>query len=117
MKNIVITLVSLFILTFVLSSCSDAVSSPEMQKDKAQQLYEKYKSMISEGDGCVPCVDCAALALAISYGTKDEIQSSKQKLIKYYKKTGSVPCPELVPELKESLAQELGNRKQDISKR
>ena len=111
MKNIIVAFLSLFILSFTISSCNNvADKSLAIQKDKAQQLYEKYKNMITEGDGCVPCADCAALALAISYNTKDEINASKQKLIKYYKETGSVPCPELIPELKETVAQEIGNK-------
>jgi len=67
------------------------------------QLYEKYKKMVTEGEGCAACVDCAALALAISYDTKKEIAVSKAKLIKYYNENGTIPCPELVPELKEEI--------------
>jgi len=89
----------------VLGACSNVKEKSTAKKIDAQQLYEKYKDMITEGDGCVPCVDCAALALAISYDTKDEIKNSKKKLIEYYHKNGKIPCPELLPELKQDVAQ------------
>ncbi len=105
MKRIFIILFGVFVWASV-SSCGDASGKNLADKHlKAQKLYEKYKSMITEGDGCSACVDCAALALAISYDTKDEISASKKKLIEYYKKNGNIPCPELVPELKEIVAQ------------
>jgi len=72
--------------------------------ENADQLYEKYKNMVTEGEGCEPCIDCAALALAISYDTEKEITISKEKLLNYYNKNGSIPCPELLPELNTELA-------------
>jgi hypothetical protein len=105
MKGIIVILFGMFLWASI-SSCGAASGKNSVDKHlKAQQLYEKYKNMITEGDGCVPCVDCAALALAISYDTKDEVSVSKKKLIEYYKKNGTIPCPELVPELKEIVAQ------------
>lgn len=70
----------------------------------ADQLYEKYKNMVTEGEGCIACVDCAALALAISYDTHTEIAVSKAKLTEYYKQNGTIPCPELMPELNKEIA-------------
>lgn len=105
MKSIFIILLGVFVWASV-SSCGNVSRKNTADKHvKAQKLYEKYKTMITEGDGCAPCVDCASLALAISYNTKEEITASKKKLIEYYKKHGSIPCPELVPELKEIVAQ------------
>ncbi|MCF6240380.1 MAG: hypothetical protein L3J74_03425 [Bacteroidales bacterium] len=105
MRHLFIILFGVFVWASV-SSCGDASGKNAADKHlKAQELYEKYKAMITEGNGCVPCADCASLALAISYDTKDEISVSKKKLIEYYKKNGTIPCPELVPELKEIVAQ------------
>ena len=105
MRNILVIFLAIFFSVSVIS-CN------LLQKDNtkadtnqgADKLYEKYKNMITEGDGCIACVDCATLALAISYDTQSEVATSKAKLIKYYKKNGTIPCPELVPEISKEIA-------------
>ncbi len=86
-------------------SCNGTANAEKIKKvQNTDQLYEKYKQLVTEGDGCVPCVDCAALALAMTYNTPKEIAASKKKLLVYYKENGKIPCPELFPELKEGIA-------------
>lgn len=86
-------------------SCNSTANAETGKKAlNTDKLYEKYKHMVTEGDGCIPCIDCAALALAMTYDTPDEVALSKQKLVNYYKENGKIPCPELLPELKEEIA-------------
>ncbi len=102
MRNILLIILVL-VFSIGIISCN-AVDKKANTIQNADQLYEKYKNMVTEGDGCVACIDCAALALAISYDTKNEITLSKAKLVEYYKQNGTIPCPELMPELGEEIA-------------
>ncbi|MEN8119519.1 MAG: hypothetical protein ABFS35_04205 [Bacteroidota bacterium] len=105
MRNLVlIFLVSFFSVGIFSCSIIEKKEKKANTIQGADKLYEKYKNMVSEGDGCVACVDCAALALAISYDTKNEIKESKAKLMNYYKQNGTIPCPELIPELNKEIA-------------
>ena len=104
MKKFLVVFAGIIFLSVFLSSCNAVSDNTATKKIDTQQLYEKYKTMITEGEGCIPCVDCAALALAINYNTREEIIASKKKLIEYYKKNGEIPCPELVPEVKKEVA-------------
>ena len=104
MRKLAILLLGVFIFAGMVS-CTQKDKNKVQKSQKAQQLYEKYKTMITEGNGCEPCIDCAALALAISYDTSEEITLRKKNLTEYFKKNGKIPCPELVPELKQNVAQ------------
>ncbi len=102
MRNIIlISLISIF--SFGIFSC-DTTGKKADAIDGTDLLYEKYKNMVTEGEGCVACIDCASLALAITYNTQDEVVLSKKKLLEYYKENGSIPCPELLPELRQEIA-------------
>jgi len=104
MKNILLILL-MVIFSAGIFSCNDMASAETGKKTMdTNKLYEKYKHMVTEGDGCVPCIDCAALALAMTYNTPNEVALSKQKLVNYYKENGEIPCPELLPGLKEEIA-------------
>ncbi len=107
MKNILL-IISISIFSFGIFSCGTTEKKAETIEG-ADLLYEKYKNMVTEGEGCAPCIDCASLALAITYDTHEEIVVSKNKLLKYYKENGSVPCPELLPELKQEVALVMGS--------
>ena len=101
MRNIIIIVI--FVFSFGIVSCG-TIEKDDNSDLKTELLYEKYKNMVTEGEGCAACIDCAALALAITYETEDEILDSKQKLFEYYKENGVIPCPELLPELKQEMA-------------
>ena len=80
-----------------LFSCSEKTHSTHIkQKIDTDSLYIKYKTMIGDSSNSPACVDCAAMALAISYDMDEEITKSHEKLVEYYKQNGSVPCPELL---------------------
>ena len=105
MRNILLIVLG-FVFSIGVISCN-AIEKKDKKANTIQgadQLYYKYKNMVTEGDGCVACIDCATLALAISYDTQDEIAKSKEKLVQYYKVNGTIPCPELIPELKKEIA-------------
>ncbi len=61
-------------------------------------LFIKYKSMIKNDTNMVVCMNCASMALALSYNNEEEIIENYEKLLKYYKEYGYVPCPELICE-------------------
>ena len=105
MRNILLTiLISIF--SVAIFSCSTTKKNDEKAKtiQSAKLLYGKYRNMVTEGEGCEACIYCAALSLAISYDTEDEIFLSKKTLLNYYNKNGTIPCPELMPELKKETA-------------
>ena len=110
MRNILLIVLG-FVFSVVIFSCN-AIENKDKDANTIQgadQLYEKYKNMVTEGEGCAACVDCAALALAISYDTQNEIAANKAKLIEYYKQNGNIPCPELIPDLNKELALIVGS--------
>jgi len=102
MKNILL-IISISIFSFGIFSCGTTEKKAETIEG-ADLLYEKYKNMVTEGEGCEVCIDCASLALAITYDTQDEADASRKILIDYYNENGTIPCPELLPELKKEIA-------------
>ncbi len=105
MRNILLIVLGIFFsITVISCNTIEKENTKANTIQGADKLYEKYKNMVAEGDGCIACVDCAALALAISYDTQNEIAASKTKLVEYYKQNGTIPCPELMPELGEEMA-------------
>ncbi len=96
-----ITILSIFLILLTGSfSCTNIDIKAEKKQSKIEQLYNKYKDMIKKQPDCAPCVDCATLALSIKYDNKQEISKYKQKLTEYYKTNDSIPCPELLEEIK-----------------
>lgn len=85
------------IVALSLFSCSSKPHSAHIRTHvSSDSLYVKYKTMIGNNIDCDACVDCAAMALAISYGIDEEINENHAKLVKYYEEHGDIPCPELL---------------------
>ncbi|RLD77404.1 MAG: hypothetical protein DRJ10_11995 [Bacteroidetes bacterium] len=103
------TFIIVLISALSLFSCTSKPHSTHIEKHiGSDSLYVKYKTMIIEKDNCPACADCAAMALAISYGIDDEITENHAKLVKYYEKNGEIPCPELLCD-KDKLMQKIAN--------
>ena len=108
MKNLTTFIIALISVT-ILFSCSTQPHSAHIEKYiGSDSLYLKYKTMLIEKDNCTACSDCAAMALAISYGIDDEITENHAKLVKYYEENGEIPCPELLCD-KDKLKQKVAN--------
>jgi len=96
MKNLFIFTISALI-ALSLFSCSEKSHSSNIKQDlNTDSLYVKYKNMVSDSSNSPACVDCAAMALALSYGMDEEVAKNNEKLVKFYMENGSVPCPELL---------------------
>ncbi|MEN8119459.1 MAG: hypothetical protein ABFS35_03895 [Bacteroidota bacterium] len=97
MKELSSSIIIIGIIALSLFSCSSKPHSAHIEKYvSSDSLYVRYKNMISDTINCTACVDCAAMALAISYGIDEEISENHEKLAQYFKEHGDIPCPELL---------------------
>ena len=76
MKHLTIYITVLISAISLFSCTSNSHSTQIKDHMQVDSLYLKYKSMISDTNDCSACADCAAMALAITYGIDEEITNS-----------------------------------------